>query len=63
MYLIYINLIEPNFLLIGHPSDVIIGGGVDIVVGEATQGRIYINSVIFNEFFLLYQIIIIYIVF
>ena len=23
----------------GHPSDVIIGGGVDIVVGEATQGK------------------------
>ena len=25
--------------LAGHPSDVIIGGGVDIVVGEATQGN------------------------
>ena len=25
----------------GHPSDVIIGGGVDIIVGEATQGKMF----------------------
>ena len=27
----------------GHPSDVIIGGGIDIMVGQATQGRINVN--------------------
>ena len=27
---------DPN--IAGHPSDIIIGGGIDIYVGEATQG-------------------------
>ena len=39
--MLYIYSVNPD--LAGHPSDVIIGGGVDIMVGEATKG---INVVI-----------------
>ena len=29
---------DPN--IAGHPSDIIVGGGIDIYVGEATQGKL-----------------------
>ena len=33
----------------GHPSDVIIGGGIDIMVGQATQGEINVNLFLYSN--------------